>query len=84
MYGNEKQDPENEFIPYGTQAQFFGGKGRKKKDLNAGKLTNELRLPSGQNFVMGLEGTKERPEVSTATLRSPFKNVLNHSLQTKD
>lgn len=85
MYGgNERQDPENDFVPYGTQAQFYGGpKTRKKKDLQAGKLRDELRLPSGQNFVMGLEGTKERLDYSTGTLRSPFKNVQN-SLATKD
>ena len=85
MYGgNDKQDPENEFVPYGTQAQFYGGpKSRMKKDLQLGKLRDELRLPSGQNFVMGLEGTKERLDYSTGTLRSPFKNVQN-SLATKD
>ena len=85
MYGgSDKQDPENEFVPYGTQAQFFGGpKARKRKDLPAGKLTNEMRLPSGQNFVMGLEGPGARLDYSTGTLRSPFKNVQN-SLATKD
>lgn len=84
MYGKDKQDPENDFIPYGTQAQFYGGpKARRKKDNHAGKLKDELRIPSGQNFVMGLEGTRERLDYSTGTLRSPFKNVQN-SLATKD